>query len=58
MDKTETTVEYYRPPTPLEIKLGYGAIHWVEFDIAYCTKPDGTLKKWVRCPCTGLRCYR
>lgn len=51
------TVEYHRPPTPYEIKIGEGAIHYKYFDIEFCTKPDSTLKKWVKCPYTGLRYY-
>lgn len=51
-------VEYHRPPTPYEIKFGEGATHYLEFDIERCIKPDGTLKRWVICPVTGLRYYR
>lgn len=40
------TIEYWRHPTPAEIKFGEGAIHWLTVDRASVTKPDGTLKKW------------
>lgn len=51
-------IEYHRPPTPYEIKFGEGATHYLEFDIEFCMKPDGTLKRWVICPVTGLKYYR
>lgn len=40
------TIEYWRHPTPAEIKFGEGAIHWLTVDKASVIKPDGTLKKW------------
>jgi len=42
----KTTIEYWRHPTPAEIKFGEGAIHWLTVDRASVTKPDGKLKKW------------
>ena len=42
---TQTT-EYWRNPTPSEIKFGEGAIHWLTVDINKVRKPDGSLKKW------------
>lgn len=54
----DLNIEYHRPPTPYEIKFGEGATHYLEFDIEFCMKPDGTLKRWVICPVTGLRYYR
>lgn len=43
---TSTTVQYWRHPTQVEIKLGYGAIHFLDVPIEKVLKPDGTLKKW------------
>lgn len=42
----KTTIEYWRYPTPTEIKFGEGAIHWLTVDMASVTKPNGKLKKW------------
>lgn len=43
MDKT---IEYWRNPTPYEIKFGEGAIHWLEVPVRLVRKKDGSLKKW------------
>lgn len=40
------TVEYWRHPTPAEIKFGEGTIHWLTVNLEDVQKPDGTLKKW------------
>ncbi len=40
------TAEYWRNPTPSEIKSGEGAIHWLTVDISKVRKPDDSLKKW------------
>lgn len=50
-------VEYSRKPTPYEIKLGYGAIHYKDFTFSEVLKWDKsgpTFKKSVKCPVTGL----
>lgn len=52
------TVEYHRHPTLYEIKFGEGATHYKDFDLEFCLKTDGTLKRWVKCPYSGLRYYR
>lgn len=39
-------VTYWRNPTKGEIKFGHGAIHYREFKVSECRKPDGKLKKW------------
>lgn len=44
------TVEYWRNPTPYEIKFGEGAIHWLTIELKYVTKKDGTLKRWTLNP--------
>ena len=46
MPDKKKTVEYWRHPTPQEIKLGEGAIHWLTVDIEKVKKTDGGLKKW------------
>lgn len=51
-------VEYHRQPTKAEINFGYGATHYKIFPISEVLKPNGRLKKWVRCKCDGLRYYR
>jgi len=39
-------VEYWRNPTKSEIKMGYGAIHKVNFSMYDVSKPNGELKQW------------
>jgi hypothetical protein len=51
------TITFHRNPTEYEIKFGYGAIHYKDFDVKDCLKKDGTLKKWLVCPVDGLRYY-
>jgi hypothetical protein len=48
----------HRSPTMAEIKFGYGAIHYKDFDRELWAKPDGSLKKWIVCWVDGLRYYR
>ena len=48
-------VQYWRNPTPFEIKRGYGAIHYRDFRRSECSKPGGELKKWFIAN-DGLRC--
>lgn len=45
---------YHRNPTPYEIKFGYGATHYKDFDESICFKADGTIKKRLKCPIDGL----
>lgn len=53
------TVTYHREPTPSEIKFGYGATHYADFDREECThKKTGELKQWFVSPYDGLRYYR
>ena len=53
-----TTVTYYRPPTPGEIRFGHGATYYRDFPVEACCKP-GTrfLKRWFKAD-DGLRYYR
>lgn len=48
----------HRSPTKSEIKFGYGAIHYKDFDPELWVKPNQTIKKWIVCPVDGLRYYR
>ena len=45
MSETKT-IEYWRHPTPAEIKCGHGVIHWLAVNLEEVQKPDGTLRKW------------
>ncbi len=60
MDNTQQDklITYHRPPTSGEIKFGYGATHYRDFERSQCSKDDGTLKKWFTAPDDGLRYYR
>lgn len=53
-----TEAMYIRPPTPAEIKFGYGATHHRKFTIAECChKGTRVLKRWFKAD-DGLRYYR
>ncbi|MBX3163242.1 MAG: hypothetical protein KF900_02085 [Bacteroidetes bacterium] len=39
--KRPKTIEYWRNPTKSEIKFGYGAIHYREFDFDFCFDENG-----------------
>jgi hypothetical protein len=54
-----TEVEYRRPPTPSEVRFGYGATHYRTFPVEECVHP-GTrvLKAWFIAADDGLRYYR
>lgn len=54
--KLEKTVKYHRNPTNVEIKLGYGAIHYLDVPETLVRKKDGNLKKWFVYK-DGLRYY-
>lgn len=53
-----TSIEYHRNPTEFEIKMGYGATHYKNFDITYCGNGKDKFKRMVICPITGLKYYR
>ena len=40
-------IEYYRHPTPAEIKFGEGAYHHLDIPLSVCVKPNGEVKRWV-----------
>lgn len=53
-----TTVTYHRPPTRAEIKFGYGATHYRDFDVdEVCHAGTRILKTWFIAD-DGLRYYR
>ena len=51
------TITAHRNPTPSEIRFGYGATHYRDFDVSDWIKPNGTLKAWIKAD-DGLRYYR
>jgi len=51
--------EFYRKPTPGEIKFGEGAIHYKMFPSNQAINhKTGEFKKWLVCPVDGLRYYK
>lgn len=53
------TITYHRPPTKGEINRGYGAMHYVYFDlIDCCHKGTRIPKKWFISQYDGLRYYK
>ena len=50
----ETFITYTRKPTESEIKFGHGATHYKDFNRKQCTKPNGDIKKRLKCPIDGL----
>ena len=51
-------ITYHRPPTRAEIKFGYGAEHYRQFEMADVLTEDGRIKKWFKDKDDGLRYYR
>ena len=49
-----TTIEYSRKPTIGEIKFGYGATHYKDFESNIYLKKDGSIKKRLKCPIDNL----
>lgn len=53
------TVTYYRTPTKVEIKFGYGAMHYADFSTDDCCHKGTRIpKKWFVSKYDGLRYYR
>ena len=51
-------VTYHRPPTPAEIRHGYGATHYRDFTPdQYCHAGTRIAKRWIVAD-DGLRYYR
>lgn len=48
------TIEYHRQPTPSEIRFGYGALHYRDFEKEDYLKKDGTIKKRIKAKDDGL----
>lgn len=48
----------WRQPTKAEIRFGEGAIHYKDFTREQWEKPNGSLKRWIKCPVDGLRYNR
>jgi hypothetical protein len=51
------TMNYWRNPTKGEIKFGYGAIHYRDFDIAECFNDDGSFRLALIAENDGLKYY-
>lgn len=49
-----TELTYHRKPTKGEIKFGYGATHYRDFDVTECLKKDGDIKKRIKGKDDGL----
>ena len=47
-------VEYHRKPTQGEIKFGYGATHYKDFEATIYLKRNGVSKQYLKCPIDGL----
>jgi hypothetical protein len=56
-NKLKHTITAHRSPTAYEIRFGYGAPHYRDFDVEEWLKPNNTLKKWIKAN-DGLRYYR
>ncbi|MEO6135477.1 MAG: hypothetical protein ABIP35_10015 [Ginsengibacter sp.] len=52
------TIEYWRNPTKEEIKFGYGAIHYREFDFDTCFDKNGYLKQTIKAANDKLKYHR
>ena len=50
-------ISYWRRPTKEEIKFGYGATHFRDFDVNECFNDDGTFKLSFICKDDGLKYY-
>lgn len=42
-----TIITYIRKPTKTEIKLGYGATHYRDFEITECFDENGNFKRQI-----------
>ena len=47
VSKDVSIIIYSREPTSTEIKLGYGAIHYRDFEIAECFDVNGNFKRQI-----------
>ncbi len=48
------TIKYWRNPTKEEIKFGYGALHYREFNFENCFDAYGNLKLKIKASDDGL----
>jgi hypothetical protein len=52
-------VTYHRQPTASEVRRGYGATHYRDFEVSECCWPGTRIaKRWFKAPDDGLRYYR
>lgn len=54
ISKKVKTITYQRKPTKAEIKFGYGAIHYRDFDLKECFDENGNLRKHIIASNDGL----
>ena len=47
-------IEYHREPTISEIKFGYGATHYIDFEASVYLNGKGIQKYRLKCPIDGL----
>jgi hypothetical protein len=57
VNKKTEVLEYWRNPTKAEIKFGYGATHYRNFDFDDCFDTEGYLKLKVRASDDNLIYY-
>lgn len=54
-----SVLTYHRPPTPAEIRFGYGATHYRDFPADECChRGTRVAKRWFVASDDGLRYYR
>lgn len=54
VNKNTKRIAYHRNPTAAEIKFGYGALHYKDFEVGQCLHMNGIIKKTVKCKTDGL----
>lgn len=52
------TIEYWRKPTKAEIKFGYGATHYRNFDFDMCFDENGYLQQRIKATNDRLKYHR
>ncbi len=48
LNSKPNSFEYYRKPTKEEVKFGYGALHYRDFDFEKCFDAENNLKLKIR----------
>lgn len=55
--KDVKVITYHRDPTAEEVKFGFGATHYRDFELKECLKQDGSIKKVMTAKDDGLKYY-